>query len=140
MGAGARASMNIESQDGQFNVTPPSCHCEGGGICNIREEAAAQAAAPETDHPAPNAAAQEPQDAEPIDDAVARSAARTLVSGAINAAKASALDEDLSASLRICTLDGVAADGGIDDAELEDRLAAAETLEVPLQPSAGKGK
>ena len=43
MGGGARASMNIKSQDGQFNVTPPSCHCEGGGICNIREKAAAQA-------------------------------------------------------------------------------------------------
>ena len=54
-------------------------------------------AAPETDHPAP-------------DEDVARSAAQKLVSGAINAAKASALDEDLSASLRICTLDGVAQD------------------------------
>ena len=66
-------------------------------------------AAPETDHPAP--------------DAAAASAARTLVSGAINAAKASALeDEDLAASLRICTLDGVAAD---DDADgLLARLAA----------------
>ena len=66
------------------------------------------AEAPETDHPAPDAAA---------------SAARTLVSGAINAAKASALeDEDLAASLRICTLDGVAAD---DDADgLLARLAA----------------
>ena len=61
--------------------------------------AEAAKAAPETDHPAP----------ETIDDAVARSAAKKLVSGAINAAKASALDEDLAASLRICTLDGVAA-------------------------------
>ena len=66
-------------------------------------------AAPETDHPAP--------------DAAAASAARTLVSGAINAAKASALaDEDLTASLRICTLDGVAAQ---DDADaLLSKLAA----------------
>ena len=54
-------------------------------------------AAPETDHPAPDAD-------------VAHSAAKKLVSGAIGAAKASALaDEDLAASLRICTLDGVAA-------------------------------
>ena len=70
----------------------------------------AEAAEPETDHPAPDAD-------------VARSAARTLVSGAINAAKSSALeDEDLAASLRICTLDGVAAD---DDADsLLARLAA----------------
>ena len=69
----------------------------------------AEAAEPETDHPAP--------------DAAAASAARTLVSGAISAAKASALeDEDLAASLRICTLDGVAAD---DDADgLLARLAA----------------
>ena len=67
-------------------------------------------AAPETDHPAPDAD-------------VAHSAAKKLVSGAINAAKASALeDEDLAASLRICTLDGVAAD---DDADgLLARLAA----------------
>ena len=75
----------------------------------------AEQAAPETDHPAP---------AEPlIDDAVARSAARTLVSGAINSAKASALaDDTLVASLRICTLDGVAAD---DDADgLLAKLAA----------------
>ena len=44
-----------------------------------------------------------------VDDAVAKSAARKLVSGAINAAKASALaDDTLVASLRICTLDGVA--------------------------------
>ena len=86
-------------------------------------EAAEAAAPPETDHPAPNAAAQEPQDAEPIDDAVARSAARTLVSGAISAAKASALaDDTLVASLRICTLDGVAAQ---DDADaLLSKLAA----------------
>ena len=69
----------------------------------------AEAAEPETDHPAP--------------DAAAASAARTLVSGAINAAKASALaDEDLTASLRICTLDGVAAQ---DDADaLLSKLAA----------------
>ena len=69
----------------------------------------AEAAEPETDHPAP--------------DAAAASAARTLVSGAINAAKASALaDEDLTASLRICTLDGVAAR---DDADaLLSKLAA----------------
>ena len=73
--------------------------------------AEAAQAAPETDHPAPNAAAQEQQDAEPVDDAVAKSAARKLVSGAISAAKASALaDDTLVASLRICTLDGVAAD------------------------------
>jgi len=66
-------------------------------------------AAPETDHPAPDAD-------------VARSAAQKLVSGAINAAKASALDDDLAASLRICTLDGVAAD---DDADsLLARLSA----------------
>ena len=52
---------------------------------------------PETEHPPPQ------------HDAVARSAAAQLVSGAINAAKSSALeDEDLAASLRICTLDGVA--------------------------------
>ena len=71
--------------------------------------AEAAEAAPETDHPAP--------------DAAAASAARTLVSGAINAAKASALeDEDLAASLRICTLDGVAAK---DDADaLLAKLAA----------------
>ena len=75
----------------------------------------AEQAAPETDHPAPD----EPR----IDDAVARSAARTLVSGAINSAKASALaDDTLVASLRICTLDGVAAD---DDADgLLAKLAA----------------
>ena len=54
--------------------------------------AEAAEAAPETDHPAPG----EPL----IDDAVAKSAARKLVSGAINAAKASALDEGLAASLR----------------------------------------
>jgi len=78
-------------------------------------EQAAQAAPPETDHPPPD----EPL----VDDAVARSAARTLVSGAINAAKASALeDEDLAAALRICTLDGVAAK---DDADaLLAKLAA----------------
>ena len=72
--------------------------------------AEAAEAAPETDHPAP--------------DAAAASAARTLVSGAINAAKASALaDEDLAASLRICTLDGVATTD--DDADgLLARLAA----------------
>ena len=64
-------------------------------------------AAPETDHPAPEAAA--------------ASAARTLVSGAINAAKASALDEDLAASLRICTLDGAAQD---DADALLSKLAA----------------
>ena len=76
---------------------------------------AAEAAPPETDHPAP--------DAEPIDDAVARSAAQKLVSGAINSAKASALaDDTLVASLRICTLDGVAAQ---DDADaLLSKLAA----------------
>ena len=76
---------------------------------------AAEAAPPETDHPAP--------DAEPIDDAVARSAAKKLVSGAISAAKASALADDaLVASLRICTLDGVAAQ---DDADaLLSKLAA----------------
>ena len=70
--------------------------------------AEAAEAAPETDHPAP--------------DAAAASAARTLVSGAINAAKASALaDDTLVASLRICTLDGVAAE----DADgLLARLAA----------------
>ena len=89
--------------------------------------AEAAEAAPETDHPAPDAAAaQEPLDVaaqEPQHDAVARSAAKKLVSGAIGAAKASALaDEDLAASLRICTLDGVAAD---DDADgLLARLAA----------------
>lgn len=67
---------------------------------------------PETDHPAPHS-----------DNAVARSAAEQLVSGAINAAKASALaDDDLTASLRICTLDGVATD---DDADgLLAKLAA----------------
>ena len=60
---------------------------------------------PETDHPAERRCA---PDAEPID--VARAALQKLVSGAINAAKASALeDADLAASLRICTLDGVAA-------------------------------
>ena len=77
---------------------------------------AAEAAPPETDHPAPDAAAAQPQD-------VARSAARTLVSGAINAAKASALaDDTLVASLRICTLDGVAT---TDDADvLLSKLAA----------------
>ena len=77
---------------------------------------AAEAAPPETDHPAP--------DAEPIDDAVAKSAARKLVSGAINAAKASALaDDTLVASLRICTLDGVATTD--DDADvLLSKLAA----------------
>ena len=66
---------------------------------------------PETEHPPPQ------------HDAVARSAAAQLVSGAINAAKTSALeDEDLAASLRICTLDGVAAQ---DDADaLLSKLAA----------------
>ena len=85
--------------------------------------AEAAEAPPETDHPAPDAAAPEPQDAEPIDDAVARSAAQKLVSGAINTAKASALaDDTLVASLRICTLDGVAAQ---DDADaLLSKLAA----------------
>ena len=91
--------------------------------------AEAAEAAPETDHPAPDAAADHPAapDAaaaqEPQHDAVARSAAKKLVSGAINAAKASALeDEDLAASLRICTLDGVAAQ---DDADaLLSKLAA----------------
>ena len=79
--------------------------------------AEAAGAAPETDHPAPDAAAAQPQD-------VARSAARTLVSGAINAAKASALaDDTLVASLRICTLDGVATTD--DDADaLLSKLAA----------------
>ena len=78
--------------------------------------AEAAEAAPETDHPGPDDAAAQPQD-------VARSAARTLVSGAINAAKASALaDDTLVASLRICTLDGVAAQ---DDADaLLSKLAA----------------
>ena len=77
--------------------------------------AEAAEAAPETDHPAPD----EPL----IDDAVAKSAARKLVSGAINAAKASALDEGLAASLRICTLDGVATTD--DDADaLLSKLAA----------------
>jgi len=71
--------------------------------------AEAAEAAPETDHPAP--------------DAAAAAAAQELVSGAINAAKTSALeDEDLAASLRICTLDGVAAQ---DDADaLLSKLAA----------------
>jgi hypothetical protein len=75
---------------------------------------AAEAAPPETDHPAPDAADAEPQE-------VARSAARKLVSGAINAAKASALDEDLAASLRICTLDGTSDD---DADALLSKLAA----------------
>ena len=80
--------------------------------------AEAAEAAPETDHPAPDAvAAEEPQD-------VARSAAQKLVSGAIGAAKASALaDDTLVASLRICTLDGVATTD--DDADgLLAKLAA----------------
>ena len=78
----------------------------------MAEQAAPEQAAPETDHPAPD---------EPIDDAVTRSAAQQLVSGAINAAKASALDEDLAASLRICTFDGTSDD----DADgLLARLAA----------------
>ena len=66
---------------------------------------------PETEHPPPQ------------QDAAARGAAEQLVSGAINAAKASALeDDDLAASLRICTLDGVAAQ---DDADaLLSKLAA----------------
>ena len=78
--------------------------------------AEAAEAAPETDHPAPG----EPL----IDDAVAKSAAQKLVSGAINAAKASALaDDTLVASLRICTLDGVATTD--DDADaLLSKLAA----------------
>ena len=77
----------------------------------MAERSAAQTEEPETEHPPPQ------------HNAVARSAAAQLVSGAINAAKASALeDEDLAASLRICTLDGVAAD---DDADgLLARLAA----------------
>ena len=67
---------------------------------------------PETEHPPPQ------------HDAVARSAAAQLVRGAINAAKTSALeDEDLAASLRICTLDGVATTD--DDADgLLAKLAA----------------
>ena len=71
--------------------------------------AEAAEAAPETDHHAP--------------DAAAAAAAQELVSGAINAAKTSALeDEDLATSLRICTLDGVAAQ---DDADaLLSKLAA----------------
>ena len=78
---------------------------------SMAERSAAQAEEPETEHPPPQ------------HNAVARSAAAQLVSGAINAAKASALeDADLAASLRICTLDGVAAD---DDADgLLARLAA----------------
>ena len=78
---------------------------------SMAERSAAQTEEPETEHPPPQ------------HDAVARSAAAQLVSGAINAAKASALeDADLAASLRICTLDGVAAD---DDADgLLARLAA----------------
>ena len=78
---------------------------------SMAERSAAQTEEPETEHPPPQ------------HNAVARSAAAQLVSGAINAAKASALeDEDLAASLRICTLDGVAAD---DDADgLLARLAA----------------
>jgi len=89
----------------------------------MAEAAQAARATPETDHPAPDAAAQVPQDAKPIDDAVARSAAQKLVSGAINSAKESALaDDTLVASLRICTLDGVAAQ---DDADaLLSKLAA----------------
>ena len=77
----------------------------------MAERSAAQTEEPETEHPPPQ------------HNAVARSAAAQLVSGAINAAKASALeDADLAASLRICTLDGVAAD---DDADgLLARLAA----------------
>ena len=49
-GQGARAveqthgtPMNVETQGGQFDVTPPSFHSEGGGCCNIREKAAMQA-------------------------------------------------------------------------------------------------
>ena len=77
----------------------------------MAERSAAQTEEPETEHPPPQ------------HNAVSRSAAAQLVSGAINAAKASALeDADLAASLRICTLDGVAAD---DDADgLLARLAA----------------
>ena len=77
----------------------------------MADSSAAPKTEPETEHPPPQ------------HDAVAHSAAPKLVSGAINAAKASALeDEDLAASLRICTLDGVAAD---DDADgLLARLAA----------------
>ena len=77
----------------------------------MADSSAAPKTEPETEHPPPQ------------HDAVASSAAAQLVSGAINAAKASALeDDDLAASLRICTLDGVAAD---DDADgLLARLAA----------------
>ena len=77
----------------------------------MADSSAAPKTEPETEHPPPQ------------HNAVSRSAAAQLVSGAINAAKASALeDDDLAASLRICTLDGVAAD---DDADgLLARLAA----------------
>ena len=80
-------------------------------LASMADSSAAPKTEPETEHPPPQ------------HDAVARSAAAQLVSGAINAAKASALeDEDLAASLRICTLDGVAAD---DDADgLLAKLAA----------------
>ena len=87
-----------------------------GWVVQKMAEQAAQAA-PETDHPAADAAAaQEPPD-------VARSAAKKLVSGAISAAKASALDDTLVASLRICTLDGVATTDGDADGVLT-KLAA----------------
>jgi hypothetical protein len=66
-------------------------------LASMADCSAAPKTEPETEHPPPQ------------HDAVARSAAAQLVSGAINAAKSSALeDEDLAASLRICTLDGVA--------------------------------
>ena len=80
-------------------------------LASMADSSAAPKTEPETEHPPPQ------------HNAVSRSAAAQLVSGAINAAKASALeDEDLAASLRICTLDGVAAD---DDADsLLARLSA----------------
>ena len=63
----------------------------------MADSSAAPKTEPETEHPPPQ------------HNAVAHSAAKKLVRGAINAAKASALeDDDLAASLRICTLDGVA--------------------------------
>ena len=77
----------------------------------MADRSAAPKTEPETEHPPPQ------------HDAVALIASAQLVTGAINAAKSSALeDEDLAASLSICTLDGVAAD---DDADgLLARLAA----------------
>ena len=85
--------------------------CRSTVLASMADSSAAPKTEPETEHPPPQ------------HNAVAHSAAQKLVSGAINAAKSSALeDEDLAASLRICTLDGVAAD---DDADgLLARLAA----------------